>query len=171
MNFRPPQVSVAPSANAGELADAARSAGVEVLLVRAGTRVCALRVTDVIETLRPLPVESVAGAPEFVRGASVLRGSTVPVVRLAALLGKDDGTSAARWVALRAGAQTVALEVDEVMGLRRLGAEELAATPPLLGSALREHADLLAVIDGELVAVVRAARMLPPEWAARWRSS
>jgi purine-binding chemotaxis protein CheW len=38
------------------------------LLCRAGGRLCALPVESVIETMRVLPIEKIAQAPEFVLG-------------------------------------------------------------------------------------------------------
>jgi len=130
---------------------------IDTLLVKAQGRICALRLTDVIETLRPLEIQPMASAPRFVRGAAVVRGRATPVVSLARLFGGADETGA-RWVSLRAG---VALEVDEVVGLHGFAPGDLAAAAPLLGDALREHAEALAVLDGQLVAVIRAARLLP----------
>ncbi|APR88238.1 hypothetical protein A7982_13587 [Minicystis rosea] len=126
---------------------------------------CALRVASVIETFRPLPVEPVAGAPSSVRGVAIVRGSPVAVVRLASILGPDDGAPGARFVTLRSGVGCVALEVDEVIGIRRISTEDLAAAAPLLGVALREHVEALGVLDGQLVAVIGAARLLPEGWA------
>jgi chemotaxis signal transduction protein len=84
------------------------------------------------------------------------------VVSLARLLGGDDAPGA-RWVAVRAPGGTRALEVDEVLGFRDLCAEELGSAPPLLGRALQAHAEALAVLDGHLVAVLDAARLLDAE--------
>lgn len=131
-------------------------------MVRAAGHLAALRLRDVIETLRPLPIEPLAGAPAFVRGAAVVRGAPVPVVSLALLLGSD-AVAGSRWVALRAPGGTRALEVDEVLGFRDLAPEDLSLAPPLLGRALQEHAEALAVLDGHLVAVLDAARLLDAE--------
>jgi chemotaxis signal transduction protein len=51
-----------------------------VLVVMVGTRACAIPLHHVAETLRPLPIQSVAGMPNFVRGVSVIRGTPTPVV-------------------------------------------------------------------------------------------
>jgi hypothetical protein len=44
------------------------------LLCRAGNLLCALPIEHVIEIMRPLPVEQIAGAPHYVRGLSIIRG-------------------------------------------------------------------------------------------------
>jgi purine-binding chemotaxis protein CheW len=162
----------------------------DVLLFRSRAWLCALRVEDVFETFRPLPVEPVMGAPGFVRGAAIVRGAPTPVVDLAVLLGADDAAqpqslqdarglhSAAqslqeaarglqeaargrRFVAVRAGGHRVVLEVDEVLGIRPLSVAELTAAPPLLGGAVREHVEALGMLDGQLLAVLDAGRLLP----------
>src|SRR5690349_8303003 len=114
---------------------------VDVLLVRARGWLCALRLDDVLETLRPLRTEPVAGAPPFVRGVTVLRGESVPVVRLSSLLHPHEGPAGARFVAVRAGGRTIALEVDEVIGVEPVSLAELTAAAPLMGSALSEHTE------------------------------
>jgi chemotaxis signal transduction protein len=57
-----------------------------VLVVMVGTRACAFPLHHVAETMRPLPIQPVAGTPSFVRGVSVIRGTPTPVVDLKALL-------------------------------------------------------------------------------------
>jgi chemotaxis signal transduction protein len=52
--------------------------------VRVGSRICALRISYVHETMRPPPIEPVFGTPAFVRSVSIIRG--VPVVDLEDLL-------------------------------------------------------------------------------------
>lgn len=76
------------------------SAGMVSLVFRAGALLCALRLDDVIETMRPLETHPLAGTPAFVRGISVLRGVPTPVIDVARLLG---GTPAEvqRYVAVR----------------------------------------------------------------------
>jgi hypothetical protein len=45
------------------------------LLCRVDTRLCALPLATVLETLRRLSIEPLAGAPAFVLGRSVIRGA------------------------------------------------------------------------------------------------
>ena len=53
---------------------------IPVLVVMVGARACAIPLDHVAETMRPLPIEPVAGTPGFVRGVSVIRGAPTPVV-------------------------------------------------------------------------------------------
>lgn len=134
-----------------------------MLLVRAGEWIVALPITDIIETMRALPVRPIAGAPPFVRGVSIIRGAPLPVVDLSALMGGaqgDRGERGGRYVTARAGARAIALHVDEVIGARVIDRATLSPTPPLLSEALPEHAEKLFALDGEVIATLRAGRVL-----------
>lgn len=143
--------------------------GARVLIVAAGARVCALSVHHVAETMRPLPVEPVAGTPHYVRGLSVIRGASVPVVDLPALLDScASGTSATRrFVTVKADARLIALAVDSVIGIRELDATQLEELPPLLRHADVALIEAIGVADAQLLVVLRGARILPEEtWKA-----
>jgi purine-binding chemotaxis protein CheW len=116
--------------------------------------------------MRPLPVEFIGGAPEFVSGLSIIRGVPLPVVDTGSLIG-GAGSPHTRFVIVKAGKHLVALAVDEVLGLRAIPADSLHGLPPLLGDA---GADLIATIgsiDAHLLLVLRTARVVPESfWAA-----
>src|SRR5579864_4751234 len=71
---------------------------VPTLFVRAGAHMCALALSNVAEIMRPLPIAPLAGAPEIVRGLSVIRGAPVPVVDLGRLLGSEAQSPSTRFV-------------------------------------------------------------------------
>jgi purine-binding chemotaxis protein CheW len=139
-----------------------------VLLCRIRGGLCALPIGEVIETMRPLPSSPVAGAPGFVSGLAIIRGIAVPVVDAARLLADptpDTGPGAPvrRYVTLRSGTRMVALAVEEVIGVRPISATAREALPPLLRNAAGEVIEALASLDAELLVVLRAARLLPPD--------
>lgn len=137
------------------------------LIVRAHPWTCALPLSNVVETMRPLPLSPVAGVPAFVRGVSVVRGEPTPVINLATLLGGPDSREPQRLILLRVPERRLALEVDEVLGLRELGAAELGAVPPLLQDAAGGNLEVLGTLDGQLLGALRTARLLPEAlWAS-----
>lgn len=137
----------------------------QFLLARAASRTCAVPLAHVVETMRPLPVRDVRGAPDFVAGVSVIRGAPTPVVTLGALLGAPSAPG--RFVTLRLGARALALAVDGVVGIHEIPEADLQSLPPLLQGAQGEIVEAVGTLDAELLVVLRAARILPDEL---WRS-
>ncbi len=136
------------------------------LVCRARARLCALPLEAVVETMRPLPVNELPGAPPFVRGVSLIRGAPVPVVDVGRLLGDAGSAGATRFVVLRLGERRVALAVEAVLGLRELPSQQLAELPPLLRDAA-EVVPRVAALDSELLHVLAAARLVPDSvWQA-----
>jgi purine-binding chemotaxis protein CheW len=131
----------------------------DVLLVRIGARLAAIPAGDVVEVMRPLSVQRAAGAPAFVAGMAVVRGTPVPVVDLRVLLGAPADAPPSRWVSARLEDRRVALSVDEVLGIRALPPDALGRLPPLLegaGSAVGS----LGVLDRQLLFLLQASRGL-----------
>jgi purine-binding chemotaxis protein CheW len=123
-------------------------------------------VENVVETLRPLPIDSIKGAPEFVSGVSVIRGAPVPVVDLPKMLGGSDVSRTGRFVVVKLGARRIALGVAEVIGLRTLEPSSLEALPPLLEASRSEFIGALGSLDAQLLVVLQSARVLPESaWA------
>jgi purine-binding chemotaxis protein CheW len=130
------------------------------LLVRAGPRVCAIALEHVVETMRPLAVAPLAAAPPFVDGAAVVRGLPLPVVHLDRFLG-GAGAPPARFVHVRAGGRDAVLGVDAVIGVAPAAPRDGARADRLLGAAPGEAVEALAALDGELLVVLEAARLVP----------
>ncbi len=136
-----------------------------VLLFRAGARLCALSIEQVIETMRPLPVAPLAGTPAFVRGAAVIRGAAVPVVDLASFLGVHASAEPKRLVLVRCGPRAAALAVDAVLGVTSVDPAG-AGRAPLLEGGAAGAVEALGALDRDLLLVLRAARIVPEE---AWR--
>jgi purine-binding chemotaxis protein CheW len=136
------------------------------LLCRVDRRLCALPLALVVETMRPQPLERVAGAPDFVLGVAVIRGEPVPVVDAAALVGAESSRPA-RLVTLRVRGRKVALAVDEVVGIRPMAPGSQRDLPPLLRDARADVVSSIGARDAELLLVLESARMVPDEvWTA-----
>jgi purine-binding chemotaxis protein CheW len=130
----------------------------DVLLARIGTRLAAIPVRDVIEVLRPLSVQRIEGAPPFVAGLAVLRGTPTPVVDLRVLLGAPTDTPASRWVSTQLQERRVALAVDAVVGTRALAADALGRLPALLEGGASDAVASLGVLDRQLLVLLQASR-------------
>ncbi len=135
------------------------------LICRVRGGLCSLPLRQVTETMRPLPIEGVAGAPHFVLGLAVIRGAPVPVVDAARLLGKADAPSG-RWIALTVGLRQVALAVDSVLGVRPLPTNARHTLPPLLRDASRDLVSELGLLDEAQLLVLQGGRLLSDDdWA------
>src|SRR5271168_960098 len=139
----------------------------KALIVRLESCICAVPLTYVIETMRPLPIESISGVPSFVRGISIIRGIPTPVVDLGAVLGSPS-EHAGRFVTLRVGDKQVALSVNAVLGVRDLGGLlTMAALPPLLQRASQDVIETIGTLDQQVLLILREGWELPDEvWQA-----
>ncbi len=137
------------------------------LMIRAGGRVWAIPLGEVVEVTRALPVEPVPGLPPWVRGFSIHRGGPLPVVDLWGRAGVNGSPGRAeRRVVLRLGERRSAIAVDEVLGIRPLDPSVLEDLPPLAKAAPEEAVAAIGVLDRELLLVLESARLLPEDvWA------
>ena len=138
-----------PSTSAAAVEPADDAAAAMTLVLRAGPLLCALPLDEIIETMRPLAIEPLAGTPAFVRGISVVRGVPCPVIDLARLLGGHDAPLS-RFVAVRTDRGPVAFATGEVLGIRPA---DTATTP--------QGAALPAGAATALVAAVRTFERQP----------
>ena len=144
------------------------------LLCCIGSRIGALALRDVKETMRPLPVEPLAGAPPFVRGLATIRGFPTPVVDVGRLLSPSESSitpklsaSLARFVSLELGERKAALAVDAVLGVRSVPSGVLLNIPPLLQEACASMISVVGVLDARLLLVLETARLVPDStWSA-----
>ncbi len=123
---------------------------------------CALPLEHVVETMRPLPVEPIAGAPHFVRGLAIIRGTPIPVVDLARLLGANNG-QANRFVTVKLDVREAAIAVSDVLAVRLLPVGSLQELPPLLRNAGAEAISEIGMLDSELLLVLDSARLVPED--------
>ena len=144
-------------------------AGLDCLLVSAGSWRCALPLASVAETMRALPLSPCASVAPYVRGVSVIRGSATVVLDLACLLGGSAG-SCRRFVLLRTSDRPVALGVDALEGILSLSEAELLPLRSLL-TPLDVQVAALGSLDGDLVALLHPTLLLPEALGAPARHS
>ncbi len=145
------------------------SAGSASLVFRTGSLLCALRLDEVVETMRPLDVRPLAGSPPWVRGISILRGVPTPVIDVARLLtGEPAGID--RFVAVRTERGPIALATGEVLGIRTVAASGAAAADAGLltgGGAASRLVAGIGMIDTEPLMLLQSMRVVPDEiWTA-----
>jgi len=143
------------------------------LLCRIGSRIAALALEDVRETMRPLPIEPLIGTPPFILGLAIIRGFPTPVVDAGSLVGPSTSSSPtlslspARFVSLKLGERTAALAVDAVLDVCLLPAETLSNIPPLLLGGGAQLVSVIGALDSKLLLVLEAARLVPDSvWIA-----
>ena len=122
---------------------------------------CALPITAVVETMRPLPLQRVETAPPIVAGVAMIRGVPMPVIDTARLLGTAPATETGRFVTVVVGDRQVALAVTSVVGLRPVAAAALHALPPLLAGAETGAVSAIGALDRELLLLLRGVRLVP----------
>jgi purine-binding chemotaxis protein CheW len=135
------------------------------LVCRVQARRFALPLAYVVETMRPLPIESLPHAPFFVSGLAIIRGAPVPVIDTARLLGASPSPMS-RFVTLKTGTRQVALAVGEVLGVQTIPRASLQALAPLLQEASADAVAAIGVLDAELLLVLHHAHWVPDDlWA------
>jgi len=132
------------------------------LFCRVGSCLCALPLEHVVETMRPMPVEPLAGTTPLVSGLAIIRGAPVPVLQAGKLLGAESVTPC-RFVTVRVGKRQVALAVDSVLGVGALPRGSLHELPPLLRDAGSEAISWIGALDADLLLVLRSARLVPED--------
>jgi purine-binding chemotaxis protein CheW len=143
------------------------------LLCRIGSCIGALALKDVRETMRPMPIEPLMGMPPFVLGLAIIRGFPTPVVDAGSLIGPSTSSSpilspsAARFISLKLDERIAALAVDAVLDVCSLPAEMISTIPPLLLGADVQLVSVMGALDGKLLLVLEAARLVPDSvWIA-----
>jgi purine-binding chemotaxis protein CheW len=120
-----------------------------------------LPMVEVIETMRLLPIQAVAGAPPLVLGLSVIRGVPVAVVHTA-LLFNCESPRYTRLVTVRTGESAIALAVEAVFAMADVDTGALRQMPPLIGNDNAVVA--MAARDRNLFFLLNAARIVPDEF-------
>lgn len=130
------------------------------LLCRIGSLLCALPLAHVVEIMRVRPIDPVSGAPPFVCGLSIIRGTPIPVIDVARLLGVQTALSQ-RLVTVKAGARVVALAVEGVLGVRSIVATGYTEPlPPLLQEAMSDMVSAISRLDADLLVFLNTARIV-----------
>lgn len=131
------------------------------LLVHAGPQLCAIPLGSVVETMRPLPIERIQGAPGALLGVSVVRGGAVPVVDLARLI-SGETSEPRRWVLARTQERSVALAATDVLGVSTLTPEAIEPGAALAASIAAPCVSAITCRGGRSIAILDVDRVLDP---------
>jgi purine-binding chemotaxis protein CheW len=138
------------------------------LLVRIPGAICAFPLAEVIEIMRPQPIEPLAIQSNGILGLARIRGVAVPVVQLTALF-QGDGLCdpPTRFVTLRVGQRCVALAVQSVLGIADIGDQVFGNLPPLVRNVRTELIQSLGTLDADFLVMLDTARLAPESlWLA-----
>ncbi|GAA2640566.1 hypothetical protein GCM10010399_87700 [Dactylosporangium fulvum] len=125
------------------------------LIFSVGDLLCALPLDDVVETIRPLPVQSVAGGADALLGVAVIRGLAVPVVDTARLLGVD-APPAQRFITTNPAGGPLAFAAGAVVGVREVEPDDSRPLPPMLGADAVRLVSAVGVLDSRPLLFVRS---------------
>jgi purine-binding chemotaxis protein CheW len=120
------------------------------LVFGVGDLLCALALRDVVETIRPLPVQPLAGASDILLGVSVIRGLAVPVVDTARLLGARVERPC-RFVTTR----TEAYATGPVIGVLPVEPDSSRLPPAMLAAAATHLVVAVGVLDSRPLLFLR----------------
>ncbi|MEV4141746.1 chemotaxis protein CheW [Dactylosporangium sp. NPDC049742] len=127
------------------------------LVFGVGDLLCALPLREVVETIRPLPVQPLAGTADVLLGVSVIRGLAVPVVDTARLLGAA-AERPSRFVTTRTGSGPLAYATGPVRGVLPVEPDADRPPPPMLAASATRIVAAVGVLDA------RPLLFLSSEW-------
>lgn len=146
------------------LTDAER---IQVLVVHARDRLCAIRLAHIAETMRPLPISTVVGAPPYVLGVSMIRGVATPVVDLGAVLGETSPAALTRVFTVKSGSRRLAIAVERLVGVQLLKPLSLRPLPTSLQRGSDDKIEAVGSLDEQLLFLVEPLRLVPEAlWAS-----
>jgi purine-binding chemotaxis protein CheW len=101
------------------------------LIFGVGDLLCALPLEVVVETIRPLPVQPLAGAGDALLGIAVIRGEAVPVLDTGRLLGGEPRTPT-RFITTNTASGPIAFAAGDVVGVHDVEPDETRPLPAML---------------------------------------
>ena len=129
------------------------------LVFGVGELLCALALRDVVETIRPLPVQPLAGSADVLLGVSVIRGLAVPVVDTARLLGAA-AERPCRFVTTRTEQGPLAYAIGPVRGVLPVEPDPGRPPPPMLAAAATRLVAAVGVLDSRPLLFLRGAALM-----------
>ena len=122
----------------------------------------AIDILSIRQIVRPQAIRRVPRAPTFVHGVIDLRGQIIPVLDLGRRFGleTDEGSRAAKLIIVQCQERLLALLVDRVLGVHRVGPEDLHPTPQWITGPEAAVFSGLCRRDGHLVLILDLSALL-----------
>ncbi len=143
--------------------DSATNMAKHVVFALEGT-LYAVPMANVLEIQRPPRITTLPHVPEWLRGVTNMRGEVLSVVDLRMLLGLPalEGSKTERLVVVQSTREEIAvgLVVDQVVGIRGIGADALQPCSALMSGPLASFIRGVIEQDERLIAVLDVNRVL-----------
>ena len=125
--------------------------GLELLLVK--------------EVIRMRQINWLPQAPPCMKGIINLRGDVIPIVDLRERFGLPsiDQTAMTRVIVVEAEGRPVGMVVDSASQVVRVPADQFEPPPPMMGAAAQRFITGVGKIDGKLITMVDAEKILSTE--------
>jgi purine-binding chemotaxis protein CheW len=141
-----------------------------IVIFRLNETLFALDIRSVQEIVQQSDIVSVPSAPSFILGIVNLRGRIMAVVDSKRLLSIGETPIADRVLVMVAqiGEYLVGFTVDEVVQVTRIAAEAIEPVGELVAPDEARRLEGVLKLDGKLVLLLDADRLLDEETLAKW---
>lgn len=109
---------------------------------------------------KQMNVIPVPNAVSYVKGIINLRGEVVPVYSLKKKFGMPDEQAADSMIIINTGSVKIALEVDQVVEIDDIGADQIADMPSMVKKKDTLYLDRVANVNGHLIILLDVKKLL-----------
>jgi len=137
--------------------------GIELMAFRIGAQEFCIDIVSVREIRGWTPATPLPHSPQYVRGVINLRGAVLPIVDLAARLGRGSVDPSSRHVIIVAqvGRQIVGLLVDAVSEILTVPDGAVQPTPNVASEMAKTFVRGVLALDGRMISFVALDEILP----------
>ena len=127
-----------------------------------GDQTCGIRVEDVQEIVRGMPLTKVPLAPGVVKGLINLRGQIATAIDMRQLfsLQEREGEFEPMNVICTTGGTLLSLQVDEIGEVLEVSKEQYENSPETIPENIRRFMDGIYKTDEELISVIKTKKIL-----------
>lgn len=124
-----------------------------------------LDITQVNTVEKDINVIKIANSPKNIKGKINLRGEEIPVISLRRKFGfqDKDPDKDTRYLITYVDGRYIALEVDQVKGIKDIEQSDIFDVPQVLKSVNTSYLKYIAKVDGDLILLLDSDRLLDIE--------